>query len=207
MSHKVRFAVGAVLAAAIAVLGGATYATATAPYFASVARLIAHGHPWQIQSVEVSPPSARPGRELRLTAQVYKYQGKPDPDATVVRRVQVGEVIEAFAVFWPMLLLWPVASNRQRLIACLMGVPIFLLLDAATTGIQLVAPLAQASAMLAGNSNPLTAWERYCRFMEAGGRFVLETCAVLITLAIARTLTRPRVDRESHALKRAHEPS
>jgi hypothetical protein len=188
MSLKLRLIVGAILALTLGSIGGERYAAAAAPYYAYVARLIAHAHPWQIVTVELTPPDAKSVRVLRLIGQVRRDSGDQDPSATVVQKLQVGEVVEAFAVFWPMLLLWPAASTRQRLLLCLLGIPVFLILEAATTGVQLLHSLPQASAMLNGETDPVTPWERYSRFLEAGGRFVLEVCAVLLTVGAAKTL-------------------
>jgi hypothetical protein len=188
MSLKVRILVGVVLALTIGSVGGELYAKAAAPYYTFVTRLLAHGHPWYIVRVELAQEDASPVRVLRLIGQVLRYNGAPYPAATIVQRLQVGEVIETVAVFWPMVLLWPVTSTRQRLLACLIGVPVFLLLEAGTTGVQLIHTLPQASAMLAGDPDPLTPWERYSRFLEAGGRFVLEVLGVLLTIAAAKAL-------------------
>jgi hypothetical protein len=75
------------------------------------------------------------------------------------------------------------------------GIPVFLGLEGITTGIQLMHSLAEVSAILAGETNPLTLWERWSRFLEASGRFVIEVCAALLTIAIvqrASHTTHPR---------------
>jgi hypothetical protein len=75
---------------------------------------------------------------------------------------------------------------RGLLIRLGAGIPVFLVLEAATTGCQLVHSMAQASAILAGQPDPLTVWERWSRFLEAGGRFALEVGAALITVTAVR---------------------
>jgi hypothetical protein len=46
--------------------------------------------------------------------------------------------------------------------------------------------MAEVTALLAGEKNPLTPWERWSRFLEAGGRFVVEISAALIAVTMAR---------------------
>jgi hypothetical protein len=188
MSLKVRAFIGVALALAIGSVGGKPYATAAAPYYNSVTRFLARGHPWEIVSVEVAPAQTGSFHVLRLIGTVHPEPNTQLPDATVVERLQVGEVIETVAVFWPMLLLWPAASARQRLVFCLIGIPVFLLLEVATTGVQLIHSLPEASALLRGEVDPVTPWERYSRFLEAGGRFGLEVCAVLLAVGAAKAL-------------------
>lgn len=40
--------------------------------------------------------------------------------------------------------------------------------------------------MLNGDPDPLTPWERYSRFLEGGGRFVLEVLGALLTIGAAK---------------------
>ena len=47
----------------------------------------------------------------------------------------------------------------------------------------------EASAMLAGEIDPLTAWEQWSRFLESGGRFALELCAALLAVALSAAAT------------------
>jgi hypothetical protein len=163
----------AFVALALGVTCAEAYARLAAPYYAAVDRLIAWGHPWEVTGVEVRPGKSHLTAELQLQANVFRYRGAANRAARVVGRVQVGEVIETALVFWTLLLLWPAASIRQRVIRLIVGMPVFLGLEAITTATQLILPMAQASAMLAGDSNPLTPWDRWSRFLEAGGQFVL----------------------------------
>jgi hypothetical protein len=181
---------GAALAAASISAQG--YARFAMPYYAAVVRLMAQGHPWQIVSVDVKPNGVGPGSALTLIGDVRRQSSDARPAVTVVARVQVGEVVETPAVFWTMLLLWPAASLRERLVRLAMGLPVFLGLEAITTAVQLIHNLPEASALLAGENGPVTWWERWSRFLEAGGRFVVEVCAALLTVVAARGLSAKR---------------
>lgn len=162
------------------------YARLALPYYAAVDRWIADGHPWDIVSIDVQRSDVGPGAVLKLVADVRRQSGDERPGARVISRIQVGEAVETPAVFWTVLLLWPAASVRQRLIRLAVGLPIFFGLEAATTAVQLIHSLPEASALLAGEKDPLTLWERWSRFLEAGGRFVVEVSGVLLTVVIAR---------------------
>jgi hypothetical protein len=121
-----------------------------------------------------------------------------DPRAAgrIISHVQVGEAVETPVVFWTVVLLWPIESMRRRWISLVVGLPVFLGLEAITTGIQLMHSMAEVSAILAGDNNPLTPWERWSRFLEAGGRFVVEIGAALFTVAIVRMGGASRVFRQ-----------
>jgi hypothetical protein len=194
MRREVWWAVIAIAVLAAASTSARGYARLAAPYYAAVARLIALGHPWQIVSVEVKPGEGGTGSVLVLTGDVRRQASDARPAARVVARVQVGEAVETPAVFWTMLLLWPVASVRERLTRIAVGLPIFLGLEVFTTTVQLLHNLPEASALLAGEKNPLTLWERWSRFLEAGGLFVTEACAVVLTKVIAQRVSHRRVD-------------
>jgi len=178
------------LAAAAALAIGGTcaepYARLAAPYYAAVARLIAAGHPWKIVSVAVKAGRKSTSPELQLVGDVRRTPEDPRPAGRIISHVQVGEAVEAPVVFWTLLLLWPARSIRQRLVTLLVGIPVFLALDAITTAIQLMHSMAEVSAILGGESDPLTLWERWSRFLEAGGRFAVEVCAALLTIGIGR---------------------
>jgi hypothetical protein len=183
---EIRCGLAAAVALTIGVMGAEPYARLAAPYYAAVGRLIARRHPWEVTGVEVHPGKSNLTAELQLQADVYRYRGAPQRAARVVGRVQVGEVMETPIVFWTLLLVWPAASSRQRLIRLAVGIPVFLVLEAVTTATQLILPMAQASALLAGAPNPITPWDHWSRFLEAGGQFVL-ACG----LAIAVTSLNP----------------
>src|SRR5205823_719947 len=131
---------------------------------------------------------------LFLKGQVFRNPADPNPAAIVVSRVQVGEVVETPLVFWTALLLWP-AAGTHRWWRLAMGVPVFLGLEVLTTVCQLIEPLSEASAMLAGDSDPLTLLGRWSRFLEAGGRFAVEMVAALLTIAVAQSV---RLSSTSH---------
>jgi hypothetical protein len=172
----------------IALAGGAIaakpYARLAAPYYQAVAQLIAEGRPWQIVSVEVGSSASSPGAVLRLTGLVREFFSDVQPAAKLVGKLQVAAVIESPMIFWTMLLLWPAVSYRQRLARLALGIPVFLSLEAATTVCQLLNPLAYASAVLAGNPDPMTPWESWSRFLEEGGRVALAFGTALLTVSI-----------------------
>jgi hypothetical protein len=182
------------LAIAVAFTIGVTcaesYARLAAPYYWAVTTLIATAHPWRVTNIEVTPDSKMHGSVLRLTGEVRRHRDDPAPAAIVVGRVQVGEAIETPVVFWTLVLMWPARTGQQRLARIALAIPVFLALEAMTTACQLIYSMADASAVLAGENDPLTLWERWSRFLEAGGRFVLEvTGAVLVVAAIKGTET------------------
>jgi hypothetical protein len=176
-------------AAVAALIIGSTcakgYARLASPYFVAVGRVIALGHPWTIVSVDVRPAQSGPGSVLLLVGDVRRRPDDAMPAARVLARVQVGEVVETPMVFWTLLLLWPAASRRERVQRCVVAVPVFLGLEAITTAVQLMHNFPEVSALLAGERDPITLWERWSRFLEAGGRFVIEVCAVLLAVTIA----------------------
>jgi hypothetical protein len=179
------------LAASVALLVGAfgaqTYAQLAAPYYRAAAIWVARGRPWTITRVDVSQDAARPGVFVRLHGEVRTVANAARPAARLTGRVQAGAAIEGPLIFWTILLAWP-AEARRRGALLLVGVPIFLGLEAATTVCQLLNGFAEASAVLAGDPDPLTIWERWSRFIESGGRDVLAVCAALLTVASARQL-------------------
>jgi hypothetical protein len=180
-------------AAGLALIVGATcaqgYARLAAPYYRVVAQSLGTTHPWMITDVIVVDDQQSNGKVLRLTAEVRQHSDDLRPAALVVSRVQVGEVIENPIVFWTLMLLWPAGRTAQRLWRLAVAIPVFACLEAMTTGVQLVHPLAQASALLAGELEPLTLLERWSRFLEAGGRFALEVSSALMVVGCASFLS------------------
>lgn len=183
MRPEWRWMLVAAAALAVGMSCAEPYARLAVPYYVTVARQIARLYPWTIDELVVAPDTRSPGAVLQLTGEVSRQRGDATPAARVVSRTQVGEAIETPIVFWSLLLAWPSATVRQRLLRLAVGIPVFLSLEAVTTVAQLVHSLADASAMLAGDDDPLTVWERWSRFLENGGRFVLETAAALLTIA------------------------
>jgi hypothetical protein len=178
------------------------YARIAAPYYHAVAEIIAEGRPWDIGPVEVVPSVATPGSIVRLTGFVRHYWTDATPSARLVSKIQAATVIETPLIFWTVILLWPIQSWRRRLMCLLLGIPIFLGLEAATTVCQLLNALAYASAVLSGERDPLTLWERWSRFLESGGRPVLAFGAALITVApFASALQGPRPSPSSEPLQ------
>ena len=184
MRAEWRWILGAIIALAVGTMGAKSYARLAAPDYQGAARLIAEGRPWEVVSVEVASSASSPGAVLRLTGFVREFFSDPKPQMRLVGKLQVAAVAESPLIFWTLLLLWPAASYRQRLARLALGVPIFLSLEAATTVCQLLNPLAYGSAVLAGEPDPLTSWERWSRFLEAGGRVAIALAAALVTIAV-----------------------
>jgi hypothetical protein len=180
------------LALAIGVTCAEPYARLAVPFYAVVDWLISANHPWEVTSVEVQPGKST-AAELQLHGYVRRHPDDLQPAARVLGRVQVGEAVETPVVFWTLLLVWPAASIRQRAQRLLIGTPVFFALEAVTTASQLMLPMAQASAILAGDNNPTTAWDHWSRFLEAGGQFVL-VCVGAIMVISATGRIRPRGD-------------
>lgn len=170
-------------------VGARSYAQLTAPYYRATATLMARGHPWTIGSIDVVQESERPGTFLRLSGDVRRALTDTQPAAVLATRVQAGAVIEGPLVFWTVLLLWPAASTRRRLGLFACAIPIFATLEMATTTSQLLNGFAEASAMLRGDQNPVTPWDRWSRFIDSGGRDVLAICGALMVIAIASRLS------------------
>lgn len=196
-----RWLFAAVAALALGAAGAEYYAKAACPYYRTVARYLAQGHPWQIVNVDVAPAVPGPGAVLRLTGWVRRYAGDAEPGAKLVGKLQVAAVVESAVIFWTVLLMWPAASRPERCARLLLGMPLFLGLEAATTVCQLLDPLAYASAVLAGDLETVTSWERWSRFLEDGGRIVLALCAAILTVALPSRLFasgwKPRAATES----------
>jgi hypothetical protein len=72
---------------------------------------------------------------------------------------------------------------------------VFLGLAVALAGCHMFYAFIDASASLAGDPDPLTFAERVSDFVEAGGGFVLEVAAALLTVAAAQRIGRPDVRR------------
>jgi hypothetical protein len=193
MRREWRWVLAAVVALAVGATGAKSYARLAAPYYTVAARWIALGHPWQVVNIDVVQGSSGLGGILRLTGAVRVFtvrEGADDslPAARLISKLQVAAVVESPLVFWTLLFLWPLQSHRERLVLLALAIPVFLCLETATTVCQLLNPLAYGSAVLAGDPDPITWWERWSRFLEAGGRVVLALAAALITITFCRTV-------------------
>jgi hypothetical protein len=180
---EIRWTLAAALALTIGVVCAEPYARLATPYYAAVARLISLGHPWTIVSVAVKPGTKSPSPELQLVGEVRRRPEDLRPAGRIISHVQVGEAVETPVVFWTLLLMWPANPMRQRLRRLAVGIPIFLGVEAITTAVQLVHSMAEVSAILAGEMNPVTLWERWSRFLEGGGQFVLACGFAILALA------------------------
>ncbi len=184
MRPERRLILGAIVALGVGVIAAKPYARLAAPYYQRVAEWVAEGRPWEIERVEVVPSPSGLGAVLRLTGEVSKYVAAVKPSARLVSKLQVAAVIESPAIFWTTLLIWPAASQRQRLLRAFAGIPIFLGLEAGTTVCQLLSPLAYASATVASEHPTVTSWELWSRFLEGGGRIALALVAATLTASI-----------------------
>lgn len=195
MRSEWRLGIAAAIALTLGALCAEPFARLAAPCYAAVDRLVAKAHNWAIEQVAVAPDPSGRGSVVRLVGEVRRRRTDPQPAAVVETRVQIGEVIETPLVFWTLLLVWPAASGRQRALRLASGVGVFLCLEALTTAAQLLHPLAEASAILSGEVDPLTPWERWSRFLEAGGNLALAAAAALGALSLADVIGRvPRAD-------------
>jgi hypothetical protein len=193
MRREWRWILAAMLALTVGAIGAKPYARLAAPYYTVAARWIALGHPWEVVNIDVVQGSSGLGAILQLTGAVRIFtvrEGVDDslPAARLISKLQVAAVVESPLVFWTLLLLWPLQSHRERLLLLALAIPVFLCLETATTVCQLLNPLAYGSAVLAGDPDPMTWWERWSRFLEAGGRVVLALAAALITITFCRTV-------------------
>lgn len=187
MRRELTWAIVAAGALSVGAFAAEPYARALIPYYVAASRVIARGHPWDVASVDISRTSG-PGAVLRLTGFIRRRLTDPQPVARVVSRLQVAAVVESPVVFWTLVALWPMGSVRRRFGVLLLGLPVFMALETATTVCQLLNPLAYGSAVLAGNSSPLTGWERWSRFVEGGGRVALAVAAAILTVAAIQRL-------------------
>jgi len=186
MRREIRWAAVAVVALLIGATCAELYARLMAPYYTAVARMLTIGRPWEIVAMEVTPSDVGPGTILRLVGDVRRNSTDVSPAGRVVTRVQVGSVVQTPIIFWAILFLWPAATRRQRVAYCLVGLPIFLAVEAVTTAVQLMHNLPEASALLAGEVDPLTLWERWAQFLENGGHVAVDVCGVLCAIFIAQ---------------------
>jgi hypothetical protein len=168
---------------------GETYARLAIPFYKLTTSLMALPYPWTVSDIDIAHDGASHSAVLRLTGDVRRHRDDPQPVATVVTRVQVGEVIQTPLVFWTAVLLWPAPNVRQRLTRIALGIPVFLGLETLTTACQLLHSMADPAAMLAGDPDPLTPWEMWSRFLEAGGRFVFQITAAVLTVAASTNLS------------------
>jgi hypothetical protein len=190
MRPEGRWILAAIIALGVGAIGAKPYARLAAPYYQGVAEFLALGHPWQIVSVDVVPLASGRGAILRLTGWVREHAEDAKPAARLVGKLQVAAVVESPVIFWTLLVMWPAASYRQRLARLLLGLPLFLCLEAATTVAQLLDPLAYASAVLAGDPQAVTPWERWSRFLEEGGRIVLALGAAILSVTLVTYATK-----------------
>lgn len=186
-----RWVLAASIALAIGVSCADSYARLIAPVDEFVARLMAGGHPWQVTAVDVGPGKATLTAELQLHALVYPIPADGRV-AHVTGRVQVGEVIETPLVYWTLLLVWPAAIRRVRWQRLVIGVPVYFGVEAITTAAQLMLPMAQATAMLSGDPHPVTPWDHWSRFLEAGGQLVVALCTALVPITLSEWSSSPK---------------
>lgn len=186
MRREYRWAVASIIALTIGVFAANGYARTAIPFYRVVANALTAGHPWKVETVRIRQSDAGPAMELQLVGEVRNRITDPEPAALILSRAQLGSITQNAVVFWLLLLLVPPVSIRQLLLYLAVGLPMFALLESITTVCQLVGPMAYATAVLAGEPDPLTLWERWSRFLQAGGLIVIDICAGLLTVSIAR---------------------
>jgi hypothetical protein len=188
MRSEYRWALAFTAGLGFAVLGAKPYARLAAPCYEAVASMLALGHPWDVVSVEVAEPPGNVGALLRLRGLVYESSASLTPSFRMTGKLQVAAAAQSPLIFWTVLVLWPAGTLRRRVTTLGLGLPAFVLLEAATTVCQLMNPLAYASAVLAGTRDPVTVWECWSRFLEDGGRAGLALVAAVLTAAAAARL-------------------
>ena len=181
---ELRWSLAATAALGVGILCAAPYARLAAPYYGFIDGLLAQHRPWEVVRVSVQPGRSAYTAELHMDGYVRRSVASPQHAARVVGRVQIGEVVESPIVFWTLLLAWPAATLRRRVVRLLIGVPVFLGVEAVTTAAQLMLPFAQASALLKGEADPVTAWDYWSRFLESGGQFVVICAAAAVVVAL-----------------------
>jgi hypothetical protein len=187
MRRELGWALVGAIALATGTLGAEPYVRMLSPYYLSMGRSIATGHPsWTVSDVDIGADDRNgSGTVLRMTGSLRRN----DTDTTgpvyrIVSRLQMAVVAECPIIFWTVLAVWPLGSTRRRLGALLLGIPVFLGLEAATTVCQLLNGWAYGAAVLAGNPNTPTSWEHWSRFLENGGRIAVALGAAILTVAI-----------------------
>lgn len=184
MRSEHRWALAFAAALVFAAVGARSYAHLAAPCYQAIAGLLALGRPWDVVSVEVAAPAGGAGAVLKLRGLVYQSAASLRPSFRMTGKLQVAAVAQGPLIFWTVLALWPASTVRRRLTMLALGVPVFVLVEAATTVCQLLNPLAWASAVLAGERDPVTMWEYWSRFLEDGGRAGLALFAAVLTAAM-----------------------
>jgi hypothetical protein len=182
-----RWGIAALAALALGALFADQYTAWLSPYYGAVTRMLASGHPWSIEQVQLEP--GRDGTSaLTLRATVRLAADKRRPNAAVVEQLRSGLVIQTAMVFWLVLLAWPTRLVRQRPLRVLCALPVYLLLEIVTTGVQLIHGLPGIAQLLRGNAYRTTTLDYWAAFLEEGGRIVLAIVAALLALQLARWL-------------------
>ena len=194
-----RILCAALITVAVGSIAAPAYLRRVAPCYLSAARLIARGEPWQIVDVAVEPSTDKPGMIQQLSALVSGGDARHTRHAQLLGKVHAGAAIEPLLTFWLVLLAWPAVSAKQRWVRILMGAPVFILTDAATTIVSLMHALPWAQNTLAGLPDVPTGWDRWVDFLEAGGRFAISVSAALLTIAAAAQLPATRRARRDPA--------
>ncbi len=186
----------AVVVLAIGSIAAPYYARLAAPWYRCVAGLISVGAPWQIVGVDVKAGADNPGVMLQLSAKVTSRSALHPGQAVVVGTVQAGAVIEPLLIFWTLLLAWPTPDVRTRWMRLIVGLPVFVLVDTATTVAALLHALPWAANVVAGLPDAATGWDHWVEFLEAGGRFAVVVTAALMTIGATTLL--PPLRRDGH---------
>ena len=189
----------ALVMVAVGSMAEPAYLRLVAPCYLCVARLIAHGEPWQIVDVGVKPSPDNPGVILQMSALVSGGDAVHTRHAQLLGKVEAGAAIEPLVTFWLVLLAWPTVSAKERWLRILMGAPVFILTDTATTIVSLMHALPWAHNTLAGLPDAPTGWDRWVDFLEAGGRVAVSFSAALLTIAATAPRSASRRTRRGDA--------
>lgn len=158
------------------------------PWYTVASRAWSTGQAWRVESVGLRARGTGLGEEMQLHGQVARSRGDAEAAGLAVAHLQLGRVVVTPLIYWAIVACWPALSWGQRCWRMALGVPVYLALEGVTTAAQLVAPMAQASALLAGESDPMTLWLRWSNFLEAGGQFAVDITAGLATIVLAQVL-------------------
>ena len=191
MCPELRWGLVGLAAVAFSVFAAEPYARLMRPYYECVARVITATKPWQILDVSVGPGESSPGSQLKLTGTVRRNPTDPAPAAMVVSKLHVGATVQLPVTYWLVVLAWSAASARACRMRFLWAIPMYFFLETITTVAQLLASLDYAAAMLnAPGDDPVTLWEHWSRFIEAGGRIALALSGGLLVVAVS-SATKP----------------
>jgi hypothetical protein len=105
--------------------------------------------------------------------------------AYVVSQWSLGGVLCTPITIVAVLSVWPAWSARARVLRVTLGLAGLLLIEAVGVGLALLAPFAEAEAVMGGVSAP-TLWELWARILQAGGAVGLAMITGFAIVAVTR---------------------